>query len=575
MAESSLELREVIVLLGAAGVVVPLFHRLKISPVLGFLLVGVTIGPSGVGRLGAEWPLLQLVSVHDLSLVRIAGEFGVMFLLFMIGLELSTDRLWRLRRWVFGLGLAQVAVTALAIALVAFAFGNGPAASIVLGAALALSSTAVVMQLLTEAGRLGTPGGQTSFSVLLLQDLAVVPILFLVGALSAGSGSLASGVALAIGKAGLAIAIILGAGRFVIRPLLALVAGTGSRELFLAAVLLAVIGTAAATGAAGLSHALGAFLAGLLLSETEFRHRIAVDLEPFKGLLLGIFFLAVGMGIDPAAMLAEPLWLFASVAGMLALKAGIMFGLARLAGLPMAVAAETGLLLAQGGEFAFVVVNLAISGGLMPAATGQFMLLVVGLSMAVTPLLATVAWRLGRDLAPAGVDPGPVTVAPDISGHAVIVGYGRVGRLVGRLLDEQRIPHFAIDQRPDRVAALRAEGVEVFQGDAAQHELLARLSLATAQALVVTMDDPDLARRVVAAARKDWPNIAIYARVHDDRHARELLSAGATHVIPETTEVSLQLGEAVLAGMGVPPVAAEELAARIRAETRAELWRKE
>lgn len=565
MAESGLELREVVVVLTAAGLVVPLMHRLKISPVLGFLLVGMVIGPHGLGGLSADVPIAGLVGIHDPALIRIAGELGVMFLLFMIGLELSIERLWRLRKWVFGLGSAQVIITAGVIAAAATAFGNAPAMSIVLGTCLALSSTAIVMQLLTAQGRLGTPAGQVSFSILLLQDLAVVPILLLIGVLAGGVDTVFGGIIQSFGKAVLAIASILALGRLIVRPILHLVAGTGSRELFLAVVLLAAIGTAVATQFAGLSPALGSFLAGLLLAETEFRHRIAVDLEPFKGLLLGVFFVAVGLGIDIRAILAEPLWLPLLALGLVLTKAAILFVVALAFGVKRAAAAEAAILLGQGGEFAFIIVNLALSARLLPDATAQFILLIVGLSMAATPFLAVLARRVGEQLAEADASPADaIHVADDLSSHVVIVGYGRVGRAVGTLLDSQRIAHVAIDARPDRVASLRREGALVFQGDAAQHEILSRLGIDRAAALVVTMDDPEIARRVVETAHRDWPDLRIYARVRDDVHARELAAAGATHVTPETMEASLQLGEAVLIGTGVPDDAARVIIAEAR-----------
>jgi monovalent cation:proton antiporter-2 (CPA2) family protein len=565
MTGPGLELREVVVVLVAAGLVVPLMHRFRVSPVLGFLLIGMVIGPHGLGGLGRDVPIVGLVGIHDPALIHTAGELGVMFLLFMIGLEMSIERLWRLRKWVFGLGSAQVVATAAAIATVAVALGSPAPAAIVLGACLALSSTAIVMQLLTAKGRLGTPVGQVSFAILLLQDLAVVPILFLVGVLAGGADSVFAGIVQSFGKAALAVVGILAFGRLIVRPILHLVAGTGSRELFLAVVLLAAIGTAAATQMAGLSLPLGSFLAGLLLAETEFRHRIAVDLEPFKGLLLGVFFVAVGLGIDIRAVLAEPLWLPLLALGLILMKAGVLFAVALAFGVPRAVAAETAILLGQGGEFAFIVVTLALDASLLPAATAQFILLVVGLSMAATPLLAVLARRVGEGLAAKDGSPAETfQMVDDLSGHVVIVGYGRVGRAVGALLDSQRIVHVAIDARPIRVASLRREGAVVFQGDAAQHDILARLGIERAAALVVTMDDPETARRVVATAHHDWPSLPIYARVRDDLHARELVAAGATHVTPETTEASLQLGEAVLIGAGVPNEAAREIIAEAR-----------
>lgn len=565
MAVGTLEMQDAVVFLAAAGLVVPVVHRLKVSPVLGFLLVGVVIGPFGLGRLVEAVPWLGHIVIQDRDAIAYAAELGVMFLLFMIGLELSLDRLWRMRGQVFGLGGAQVLVTAFAIGAIAAAFGNSLAVAIVLGSCLALSSTAIVMQLLTESGRLGTPVGRAGFAILLFQDLAVVPILFIVGALAGGSGSVLGGLAIALAKAAVAIAVLLALGRLVVRPVLRLVAQTGSRELFLAAVLLAVLGTAKLTEVAGLSLALGAFLAGLVLAETEYRHRIAVDVEPFKGLLLGVFFVSVGLGLDLALVLDEPFWIPASAVGLVALKALIIFALARATGQPRAVAAETAVLLGQGGEFAFVVIALATALALLPAQVAQFMLVVVTLTMLATPGLAALGQRLGRWLTDDSAHAGPVAAVPaDLEGHVVIVGYGRVGRVIGSLLDGQKMAYVAIDRRPDRVAQCRSDGIAIHYGDASHHEMLARLGADRAAALVITMDNPHAVSAVAAAARKDWPGLPIYARGRDEAHARELIALGAAHVTPETLEASFQLGEAVLGGLGVPPDAARGLVSEQR-----------
>lgn len=560
-----LDLREAVVFLGAVGLVVPVMHRLRLSPILGFLAVGLVLGPFGLGRVaGAGTPLGYLV-IDNLAGVQVFAELGVMMLLFMIGLELSPERLWAMRRLVFGLGASQVVVTGVVIGLVAHAFGNAPQVSLVLGACLALSSTAVVMQILTERGRLGSPLGRASFAVLLFQDLAVVPVLFLVGVVGApGAEGLLTGLGLALGKAALALAAILGVGRFAFRPLLARVAATGSRELFLAVVLLVIIGAAAATEAAGMSLALGAFLAGLLLAETPFRHQIAVDLEPFKGLLLGVFFTSVGLGIDTLEILAEPVLLPLSVVGLVLLKAMVLYGLARAWGEPHEVAIEMAVLLGQAGEFAFIVIGLALGLGLMPAETAQFMLLVTGLGMVATPALAALGQHLGgrrRQRSAMAMQPVEPQSYRD---HVVIAGFGRVGRMVAQMLDGQRIDYVAIDAHADVVAALRAEGRAAYWGNAAHPEILARLGIGRAVALVVTMNDPQATAEVVRAARLGWAELPIYARARDAEHARVLIDCGATDVVPETVEASLQLGEAVLIGAGVPDEAARMLVADAR-----------
>lgn len=572
MATEPLNLHEAVIFLAAAGLVVPLMQRLKVSPVLGFLAVGLVIGPFGLGRLIPDVPTLGLIVIEDAARVRTLAELGVVFLLFMIGLELSFDRLWSMRTLVFGLGGAQVVVTAAVIGASAYFFGNSPAAALVLGACLALSSTAIVMQLLTERGQLGSPVGRTSFAVLLFQDLAVVPILFLVSALGIRSeGPIYIELAIAIGKAALSIAVIFVIGRLLLRPALRFVSATGSRELFLAAVLLVVIGTALGAQAAGLSLALGAFLGGLLLAETEYRHQVAVDLEPFKGLLLGLFFVSVGLGIDLAGVLADPLWIPLSVVGLIVAKAIILYLLARAFGERRAVAAESAILLGQGGEFVFIVLGLAASFNLVPSATVQFILIVTGITMVLTPALAIVAKRVASRIAEPDAATAIGEISMDLDGHVVIAGYGRVGRMVGSLLDSQQIDHVAVDLDAGAVAEWRAQGVAVFYGDASRHEILHRLGIGRAASVVVTMDSATAAENIVAAIRRDWPHLPIYARVRDAAHARRLVAAGATHVIPETVEASLELGEAVLIGVGVPDEAARRIVADRREREKAAL----
>lgn len=564
-------LSEAAVLLGATGLVAVAAHRLRISTLLGFLLVGVALGPQGVGALAALWPPLEALTLRDGPAVRLAGELGVAFLLFMIGLELSLARLWRMRRIVLRLGGAQVLLTALLIALAAGALGLGAAGATVLGAAFALSSTAIVMQLLAERGRLGTPLGRAAFAILLLQDLAVVPILFLVTVLGGErglDGSIALGIFEAFGRAALAVAAILVLGRIVLRPILRLVAATGSREAFLAAVLLAILATAAATELAGLSVALGAFLAGLLLSECEFRPQIAVDVEPFKGLLLGVFFVSVGLGLDLEGLRAAPLGILGAALALVMIKASVLYALLRLNGESRDVAAEGALLLAQAGEFGFVVVALAAGLGLLAPGEAAAATLVAGLSMAATPLLAALGRALATRLgAPAAATEAPAPPAA-LEGHVIIAGYGRVGRAVGEILDAQRLPHVAADLAPQRVARLRAEGTAIYYGDASRAEFLAQLGAGRASALVVTMDRPEAAAAVARAARARWPELPILARARDEDHAQALRAAGASEVVLEVVEASLQLGEGLLRALGVPEEAARAAAEEQRARRR-------
>jgi len=566
----TIDLREVMIFLVAAGIVVPLVRRLGMSPVFGFLVIGLAIGPHGVARFADALPWLRYAVITDLAGVRPLAELGIVFLLFMIGLELSLDRLWSMRRRVFGLGGAQVIVTGAVIAVIASFFDNTLAAAVVLGAAFALSSTAIVMQLLSENRRLGTATGRTSFAILLCQDLAVLPILFLVGAFAAQSeASVLVAFAWAIGQALVAVAAILAVGRLVLRPVFRFVGSTASREMFLAFVLLVIAGTALATEQVGLSMALGAFLAGLLFAETEYRHEIGVDIEPFKGLLLGLFFVSVGMSIDITQVAAKPLWLIASVFGLYLVKSPIVYALARLFGEPRPVALEAGLLLGQGGEFAFLVIGMAYGLGLMPNDTAQFMLIVTGMTMIATPPVAHVARRLAHAAETREADRGQrdTDIPAGLSGHVIVVGYGRVGQMLGSVLASQTLPYIGLDVDANLVARFRAAGAGIFYGDASHPDMLRRFGVDRAAALVVTMDSPDAAEQVVETARRHWPDLVIYARARDRAHGARLIARGASHVIPETIEASLQLGEMVLMGVGVPDQAARRvIEARRQAE---------
>jgi monovalent cation:proton antiporter-2 (CPA2) family protein len=558
----ALNLRDVIVFLVAAGVVVPMAQRLRINPVLGFLIVGVIIGPFGLGRMVDALPWLNYAVITDLAGVRAFAELGVVFLLFMIGLELSVERLWAMRRLVFGLGGSQVIVTGVVISVIASFFDNTLPVAVVLGAGFALSSTAIVIQLLTENRRLGTATGRTSFAVLLFQDLAVLPILFLVAAFASRSGeSAVLAFAWAMGQAMIAVAIILFFGRLVIRPLFRFIGSTASRELFLALVLLVIAGTALATEAAGLSMALGAFMAGLLMAETEYRHEIEVDIEPFKGLFLGLFFVSVGMSMDIAQIAAKPIWLIASVFGLFLIKVPITYGLARLFRQPRSVAFESAMLLGQGGEFAFLVVGMAAGLGLMPESTAQFMLIVTGLTMIATPFVAFGARKVAQaietlDERRAQSDPD---LPDDLTDYIVVVGYGRVGQMLGSILDDQGLPHVALDSDAGLVAGHRTKGAGIFYGDANRPEILRKFGIEQATALVITMDDADATERVVTTVRDSGYGLPIYARARDVDHAKSLIGKGANHVIPETIEVSLQLSEMVLMGAGIPDQAARQL----------------
>jgi CPA2 family monovalent cation:H+ antiporter-2 len=405
-------LKEIILFLALSGVLMPLLSRLKINPVLGFLSVGVLLGPYGLASIAQAWPPLSWFTFARPDQVEFLAELGVIFLMFMIGLEMSVERLWSMRRLVFGLGGLQVALSAAAVGGLALWFGNDIEAAVILGVVLAFSSTAIVMQLLIQRHELGTPLGQASFAILLFQDLAVVPLLVLISILgaSSGEGSFASLLGLAMLKGVLTVVGIYLVGRRVVRPLFHQIAVDKQPDTFTALTLLTTLGVAALTWVAGLSMALGALLAGLIIAETEFRHEVEITIEPFKGLLMGLFFMSVGMGIDLRALLAEPLWIPLSVVGLLAMKALIVFVLLRVFGLSWGRSAEGGLLLGQGGEFAFIVIGMALTLGLLERQVGQFMLIVVGVSMLAAPVVARLGQSLGdridRRIAPPAEEDG-------------------------------------------------------------------------------------------------------------------------------------------------------------------------
>ena len=544
-----LPLHEIVVFLVAAGLLIPLGQRLRLNPVLGYLLLGVVLGPHALGRLAETVPVLGFATLEESEGSEALAELGVLFLLFTIGLELSLKRLWSLRRLVVGLGGLQVALSAILIALVAFAFGNPGPAALVIGLCLALSSTAIVMGLLAEGA---PPGGvrRASFAILLCQDLAVVPILLLTALLGGGGdGGMFAALLRAFLTAALAIALILGLGRLVLRPLFDLIGGGGRRDLLMAATLLVIVLTALATSAAGLSAALGAFLAGLLLGETAWRHEIEIDLEPFKNLLLGLFFLSIGLKLDLGAAIAAWPWLLLSLPGLILLKSLLIVGLGRLFGLTWAVAVETGLLLGQGGEFAFIVIALARGDGLIPADTAAFMQTLAGLSMLITPPLAVLARRAGG-LA-ARLDEGRAVAAAPVEGAVLIAGYGRIGRLLASLLQGEA-PVLALDRDAGAVAEARADGVEARLGDAGRAAFLRRAGAGEARVLVVTMDDKDARAHVIDAARRHWPDLPLVVRARDAKEARLLRQAEGTEAVPETLGPALELGEALLRALGTP-----------------------
>ncbi len=525
----------------AAVVVVPLFRFLRTSPILGYLAAGMIIGPHALGL------------VAEVESARLLAEFGIVFLLFTIGLELSVERLMAMRRHVFGMGTLQIIISAFFIGVGAWLLGLEPAQAVIVGAALALSSTAFVLRLLEERGERASRFGLASFAILLMQDIAVLPLMLLVSALARTDSGVLADLAWALAQAAAAIVLAVLLGRRVLDPIFRHISATRSSELFVAATLLVVLGTGWLFARLGMSMALGAFVAGLLLSETAYRHQVEADIRPFRGLFLGLFFMTVGMGMD-AALLAERFWLVVSLAvAVMVVKAVVIIVLARAFGLSGMTAIRTGLLLAQCGEFGFVLFSQAGYLGLLPDDLLQTLMLTIALTMAATPLLAELGCRLALRVAGAE-HPGMARLQQDMeeeSGHVVIAGFGRVGQTLARLLGEAGIPWVALDSDNALVLRMRERGLPVYYGDAGLAPVLEAAGLERARALVITLDEPATVRRLVEVLRGKYPDLRIFVRATDMRHLREMETAGVSVIVPETVESSLQLGRMLLTELGL------------------------
>lgn len=550
-------LREILLFLVLSGILIPTLQRLRINQVVGFLAVGTLVGPFGLGLLADDLPWLAFLSFPRDQGVAMLAEIGVLFLMFMIGLELSAARLWAMRHWVFGAGTAQLILSAALIGgALLLGYGFDTQTALVVGLVLSLSSTAVVMQLLAQQQATGSPLGQAAFAILMLQDLAVVPILLLIGALGGDSGS--QGVALlalsTLAKASIAIALIYLVGGRVVHKLFRSFAKHRQPDVFMALILLSTFGIAGLAASAGLSMALGALIAGLLLAETEFKHEVELMVEPFKGLLMGLFFMTVGMSIDTRQILDAPLPLAASLAGLIVFKALVVAVLLRIGHQPWSRAVEGGLLLGQGGEFAFVAIGYAMTSQVLDPALGAQVMLVVGLSLFITPMLARLGRAIGdrhghaRNELAAATDDHALASA---RGRIIIAGFGRVGQQLAKLLGEQNIPFVAFECDAKLVSKLHAEGKPVYFGNAARPELLRRVHAGEAPAIVLTMDHPASALQAVRGIRREFPHARLFARSRDEKHARALRLAGASVVVPETLEASLQLSAFVLEAAGL------------------------
>jgi CPA2 family monovalent cation:H+ antiporter-2 len=564
---------DALVVLGTAGVLIPIFRKLGVSPVLAYLAAGAILGPFGLGAFSQTFHPLYWITITNPASVSGIAELGIVFLLFVVGLELSWQRLVQMRLFVGGLGSLQVVLSAGCITGLLAWIGLPTAEAIILGASLSLSSTAIVLEILNRQRQMATPLGKAVFAILLAQDIAAIPILVFVSIGQANSGdSVAASLIKALVQAAIAIGGIVLAGRFLLRPLFRLVGASHSTELFIAAVLFVIVGTGVVAHQAGLSMALGSFIAGLLLAETEFHKAIQASIEPFQGLLLGVFFFTVGMRVDVRELLREPWLLLAGVAGLIVVKTTVIAALARLFALRWPVAIESGLLLGPGGEFAFVIIGIATDLNLISQHASSLSLAVTSVSMATTPLLALGGRSVEKVLESKRPHVEkrqlPTVASGDQQRRAIVVGYGRVGKVVCGALERNRVPYIATDNDPDAVTADQSAGHEVFFGDAGDPEFLKVCGIDDALGVVITINARHAIDDIVGYVRSIRPDVPIIARARDADHACHLYRIGATEAVPETVEASLQLSQSALVGVGVDSVAASASIQSMRIEFR-------
>ena len=533
-------LQTFVIVLATAVVVVSLMRHIRISPVLGYLIAGTIVGPAGIGL------------IEDTQSVRILADLGVAVLLFTIGLDLSLARLRAMRWHVFGLGGLQVLLCGAVIGGMAVTLGTSGTDAFIIGAALALSSTAMVIALMREQGTLATQSGRVALAILLFQDLLVVPLLVLIPQLGGDGETVLLALAFAFLKGVLALIGIILLGRIVLAPLFRSIAGQRNADLLVGLTLLVVLGASWATESVGLSLALGAFLAGVLLAETEFRHQVDADIQPFRGILVGLFFMTVGMSMNLELLVSEWPVIFATVIALMVVKAIIIAGLCRAFGFNLGVAIKQGLLLSQSGEFAFVLLALSIGLGALSRPLGEGLMLVTALTIALTPLAGALGARLAAALRPerlSGTDQLRHEAA-DIDEHVIVCAFGRVGQIVAQCLAARDLPYLAVDVDSDLIAAARAKGLPAYFGDASNPNVLRAAGVERARAVIITMDSHEATLRAVATLRRVYPDLPILARARDAAHCDALKAAGVTVAVLEAVESGLLLGGAMLRALG-------------------------
>jgi CPA2 family monovalent cation:H+ antiporter-2 len=563
---------DALVILGAAGIVIPAFARIRISPIIGFILIGMLVGPAGLGGLAASYPWMHYVTISRPHAVEPFAELGIVLLLFSVGLELSFRRLWAMRGLVFGVGAAELLVSAALIGAGLYLAGERTGGAIGLGLALALSSTAIVIPLVGTHSAVG----RSALAMLLFEDLALVPIVFLLGAMAPHQGGTDVGPLLGTIAIGGATAVaMLFLGRLILPRLFAQAARTKSPELFLSACLIVVIVASLVTSAIGFSTVLGALIAGIVIAETEYRGEVEAITAPFRGLGLGIFLITVGMSVDVRAIIADWEMLLGAFVAVLLVKSAVTALLLRIGGDRWAVAAETGVLMASPSETTLIVLASATAAGVISTETGAFWQIVTAMGLTVTPLLAKLGHAAGSRIADQALATAlDGSVSDAARGQVVILGFGRVGRMVADMLDAHGKDYLAVDSDSDGVAAARSEGYDALFGDVGRAQFLNRLAERDPAAFILTMDNPVLVKRLTRQLRTAFPELPIVARARDPAHAAELYKAGATDAVPETVEASLQLSEAALVDLGVAmgPVIASihEKRDQLRAEIKAE-----